>query len=70
MSIHRGGEGEHTQRISREMVPKMEKKKNGMQYARTKANIKAPKPRKTPNTTEALTGSLDSITRLCHHQPT
>jgi hypothetical protein len=47
--------------MSMAMVPKMEKKRNGGQYARTKANITALMARNTPNTTEALTGSSDSM---------
>jgi hypothetical protein len=38
------------------MVPKMEKKRNGALYARTKANTMAPNPRNTPNMTEDLEG--------------
>ncbi len=36
------------------MVPKMEKKRNGALYARTKANMVTPKPKNTPNMTEDL----------------
>jgi hypothetical protein len=44
--------------MSREIVPKMLKKRNGALYARTKANNKAPKLKKTPNITVALEGHL------------
>lgn len=53
MNIFRSGK-RHTQRISAAMVPKMEKKRKGGLYARTKANTKTPNPKKTPNITEEL----------------
>jgi hypothetical protein len=46
------------------MVPKMEKKRKGGLYARTKANIKVPKAKKTPNTTEALREKRSDYTVL------
>ena len=46
------------------MVPKMEKKRKGGLYARTKANTKVPNPKKTPNITEELRGRRSDYTVL------
>jgi len=53
------------------MVPKMEKKRKGGQYARTNPNTIVPNPKKTPNITEALRGRRsDYITGLCYQRLT
>jgi hypothetical protein len=56
--------------MSTAMVPKIEKKRNGGKYARTKLNTMAPKPKKTPNMTEDLKEQSENMTRRCDHQLT
>jgi hypothetical protein len=53
------------------MVPKMEKKRKGGLYARTKANTMVPNPKKTPNITEALReeGQTTKLACTINHQP-
>ncbi len=50
------------------MVPKMEKKRKGGLYARTKANTKVPNAKKTPNITEALRGRRSDYTTGLHYK--
>jgi hypothetical protein len=53
------------------MVPKMEKKRKGGLYARTKANTRTPNAKKTPNITEALRRrKSDYITGQYYQRPT
>ena len=54
----------HTQKISTAMVPKIEKKNNDGLYERVMENIMLPKPRKTPNITEALSGMSDEMSHF------
>jgi hypothetical protein len=53
------------------MVPKMEKKRKGGLYARTKANTKVPNPKKIPNITEALReeGQTTCVACTINHRP-
>jgi hypothetical protein len=50
--------------MSMAMVPKIEKNIKVGLYARAMANIMTPKPRKTPNITEDLSGMSDEITQF------